>query len=624
MLIWYRFALLLALTNFARASVVSNVLDALEQAVTCASCHALLGVLKPVTLLGDTIFSNALIAICQTLNAEDDDVCKGVIQQQGPIVAHSLRHISASGQTATKFCNALVGLCDAPAVNAYTVPFPKVVPSTPKVFTSTGKAPFRVVHFSDVHIDRSYTPGSEANCTKPICCRKFADQTGAVSVSAGPIGSHGCDTTGALSQSMLKTVSAQNTLFSIFTGDVVEASVWLVNQTGVTADLKQFNEEMAAYVNSPVYPVIGHEAAPINSFPRNTTSTSTTAQWVFDTQSQGWSQWIGTASASQVQHISGSYSSVVSGTDLRIISLNTVYWYKDNFWLYDSDKVQPDPNGILAFAVEQLQAAEDAGQRVWIIAHMPPSSADAFHDQSNYFNQIVQRYQNTIAAQFYGHSHVDEFAIAYSNYSNQIDTTANNVAYIAPSLTPRNANPAFRIYDVDPDTYEIMDSRTFISDMSDASFQTAPVWKLEYSARDLYGAAIGGWSATQSLTAAFWHKVTEAFSSNDALFQQFISLKTRGFDVTACTGECKTKVICNLRALRAENSCNVATPGFNFARRENIAGGSIHRGHRDHCEGTGLGSIFNTVTSKDFVDSETLRERLETTYAALQATEETA
>lgn len=68
MLIWFRFALLLTLGTFARGSVVSNVLDALEQAVTCGSCHALLDVLKPVALLGDTIFSNALIAICQTLN----------------------------------------------------------------------------------------------------------------------------------------------------------------------------------------------------------------------------------------------------------------------------------------------------------------------------------------------------------------------------------------------------------------------------------------------------------------------------------------------------------------------------------------------------------------------------
>lgn len=42
---------------------------------------------------------------------------------------------------------------------------------------------------------------------------------------------------------------------------------------------------------------------------------------------------------------------------------------------------RPDPNGVLGFAVEQLQAAEDAGQRAWIVAHMPPNGGDALHDQ---------------------------------------------------------------------------------------------------------------------------------------------------------------------------------------------------------------------------------------------------
>ena len=78
---------------------------------------------------------------------------------------------------------------------------------------------------------------------------------------------------------------------------------------------------------------------------------------------------------------------------------------------------------------------------------------------------------------------------------------------------------------------------------------------MEYSARDTYGPAIGGWPANQSLSPAFWHQVTEAFETNDALFQQYISLKTRGVGVTPCTGTCKTTTICNLRALRAENSC---------------------------------------------------------------------
>lgn len=84
---------------------------------------------------------------------------------------------------------------------------------------------------------------------------------------------------------------------------------------------------------------------------------------------------------------------------------------------------RPDPNGILGFTVQELQAAEDAGQRAWIIAHMPPGGPDTLDDQvslsispvalgsdwwpsqSNYFDQIIQRYRNTIAGQFYGHSH---------------------------------------------------------------------------------------------------------------------------------------------------------------------------------------------------------------------------
>lgn len=80
-------------------------------------------------------------------------------------------------------------------------------------------------------------------------------------------------------------------------------------------------------------------------------------------------------------------------------------------------------------------------------------------------------------------------------------------------------------------------------------------WKQEYSARDTYGPAIGGWPSNQSLSPTFWHEVTEAFETNDALFQQFNSFKTRGVGVVACTGDCKNTTICNLRALRTENGC---------------------------------------------------------------------
>lgn len=77
--------------------------------------------------------------------------------------------------------------------------------------------------------------------------------------------------------------------------------------------------------------------------------------------------------------------------------------------------------------------------------------------QSNYYDQIVQRYKNTISAQFFGHSHnvgfrpvfvhvnvnilaKDEFQVAYSDYKHQTAATATNVAFIAPALTTRSTS----------------------------------------------------------------------------------------------------------------------------------------------------------------------------------------
>lgn len=51
-----------------------------------------------------------------------------------------------------------------------------------------------------------------------------------------------------------------------------------------------------------------------------------------------------------------------------------------------------DPNGILAFIVQELQAAEDAGQRAWIIAHMPPGRGDVMHDQVCHYTSTWCRF----------------------------------------------------------------------------------------------------------------------------------------------------------------------------------------------------------------------------------------
>lgn len=144
-----------------------------------------------------------------------------------------------------------------------------------------------------------------------------------------------------------------------------------------------------------------HDAAPVNSFPPTAIDTTISSQWVYDTLSSLWETWIGSAASATADTNPGAYSVLYPGGNLRIISINTNMYYKENFWLYEAT-METDPSGQLAWLVTELQAAEDAGERVYIIGHMPMGSGDAFYDGSNYFDQIVNRYDATIAALFFG------------------------------------------------------------------------------------------------------------------------------------------------------------------------------------------------------------------------------
>ncbi|KAJ7679352.1 sphingomyelin phosphodiesterase [Mycena polygramma] len=576
------------LVAFATGLSTSALLSAVQNADDCPSCLSLLAAFQSIALTGDDAFITSFTSLCIGLGAADPDVCTGLIAREGPILANDLRQISPTGQTAEKLCDALLGMCVTHPINPFNVSFPKPPPAHPKVFTSRGRPPVRVVHLSDVHIDRMYTVGAEANCTKSICCRDFDDSPPTPSVPAGPNGNSHCDSPVSLADSMLEEIEQLNPKFSIFTGDVVEGAVWLVDRPEVTADLAAFNAEMASKLSAPIFPAIGNDSAPVNAFARTTSNTANSSQFVFDTQSAGWEQWIGPNASSQVDHISGSYTAKVPGMDLRIISVNTQFWYKQNFWLYDSDVFQPDPNGIIAFMVEALQAAEDAGDRAWIIGHIPLGKEDTLVDQSNYYDQVLQRYKNTIAGQFFGHSHKDQFEIAYSNYSEQTAQNAVSVALIGPALTPTSGNPAFKFYDIDPDTFEVMDASVFFTNISDPMFQIRPKWGLFYSARETYGPLVG-LSAKEPLSPAFWHNLTEVFAANDTAFQMFNTFMSRDGAVTACDADCANTTICDMRAFRSENNCDTPAEGFSLRKRASV----VHES--GECEGMGLSHILSRM-----------------------------
>ena len=86
------------------------------------------------------------------------------------------------------------------------------------------------------------------------------------------------------------------------------------------------------------------------------------------------------------------------------------YCNNQNWWLLLNST---DPADELTWLINELQSSELIGERVLIIGHIPPGSNDCLQVWSSNYYRIVNRYESTIAAQFFGHTHQDEFQLFY-------------------------------------------------------------------------------------------------------------------------------------------------------------------------------------------------------------------
>lgn len=97
---------------------------------------------------------------------------------------------------------------------------------------------------------------------------------------------------------------------------------------------------------------------------------STQFQWNYDHVASLWAHeaWLPSAAVSTARATYGAYS-VQRVDGLRIITINTDFWYRDNWFNY-FNLTQKDTSGIFRFLTDELQDAEDTGDRVWILGHV--------------------------------------------------------------------------------------------------------------------------------------------------------------------------------------------------------------------------------------------------------------
>lgn len=396
---------------------------------------------------------------------------------------------------------------------------------------------------------------------------------------------------------MNAAIADLNPAFSIYTGDVVAHDVWLEDKSEV---LQNFNATYGAMEKTLglVYAALGnHDTAPLNLFPSSKIPSTYNPQWAYDALTANWMSLTGIPSIESADEY-GSYSVLHPKSNLRIISYNSIFYYKYNFFAY-TEPMEHDPNNQLKWLIDELQAAETASERVWLISHIPSGNSDHFHDHSHYFDQIIQRYDATIAALFFGHTHLDEFQISYSDYNNRTWDTATAMGYIAPSMTPTSGPPSFRVHDIDPVTFGVLDFTQYIADIG-APDQTSLEWVSYYSAKEAYGSKLASpvTDPSAELSPAFWHNVTVAMENESAVFGDFWARRTRGFQVPSCTGDCMSGEICALRGADAQYNCYVQKVGFSFEKRDDLDEVSRDERMLPECNHAGMAPLLAKIARR--------------------------
>ncbi|KAL8707325.1 MAG: hypothetical protein Q9220_007637 [cf. Caloplaca sp. 1 TL-2023] len=526
----------------------------------CTKCQDALAVAKIVAQTTPQSVPNMLVQLCEKFKFASNSSCINnyAATNYGAIWTQVLAFATVQGLDGRYICNHLSStFCSQPATlkTNTTDLFPKPKPANATAPKPSGER-VKVLHLSDFLPAPLY---GAYRCDTPYYLGLAALQ------SIGPLTGTSC---------------ADPFAWTIYTGDLVSHdSQNQLSRAYVEYAEYSIYDMFKAYIGSPVFAVLGnHDSNPeaIDAPYSEPDGLGRQFSWNYEHLAGLWQQngWINAFTADEARVHYGAYS-VKNQYGLRIITLNTDFWYKSNFLNY-YNMSNPDVSGMQAFLIQELQAAEDAGERVWILGHVLTGwdGTNPLPNPTDLFYQIVDRYSpHVIANIFFGHTHEDEFMIYYANNASDISSAnALTTGWIGPSVTPlTNLNSGFRMYEVDTASFDIYDAYTWYANVS--SFQTldptvtGPTYEFEYSTRETYDIS---WPADAPLNATYWHAVTEAMERNIELVSTFNTLegKTSINSPTCTNAACQKAKICYMRSgsvalglscpkgLRSENHSN--------------------------------------------------------------------
>lgn len=488
----------------------------------CTLCNSALTFYMEEIRAGATVeqINEMVVELCMTVNISTERVCRGIIGVNVREVFYIVDQ--RPSLTVEQLCGVIF---QSSCPMSDLTPFEWTVnvdankpPITGSKDNSVPRSPndLTIAHITDPHYDPTYMVGSMAECDEPNCCRydQPMPEGSSSSQAAGRWGDYrDCDSPLEAVQDAFAQIRRQHTDvdYVYFTGDIVDHAVWATTISYNEAAISRINSLLSnIFPNTPVFPVLGnHEAHPVNLFAPLTVPQEFSTQWLYTYVAKEWSKWLPESALTTVRQ--GGYYTVLVRPGFRIITINNNDCYTYNWWI----AYQPQfPKTQLQWLHDTLLAAERNGEKVHILGHVPPGSGGCFTVYSREYRRIVERFWNTISAQFAGHTHNDEFNIFYSREN---PTQALNILWNGGSTTAfSDVNPNYKIYTMDPETYQINGHEAWIYNLTLANLtpNQAPHWfkeydfAAEYKLDRLSPAALSDLAGTLARSPSMMHRVS--------------------------------------------------------------------------------------------------------------------
>ncbi|XP_059171988.1 sphingomyelin phosphodiesterase-like [Physella acuta] len=542
------------------------------------------------------------IRMCIQFSIGNEHVCNLIVPQFQDVAFYVIGNMSLTTDQACGIV--IGDSCGTPYFPGemwnITLPNTPKPPPQPPLPPKPQSPTLRFLHLTDIHLDMKYAVGAAVPCDEHICCRSdenathSQDQSSASdSFKAGKYGDYRkCDLPNTTLDFLFSHLNSIQDQFDyvIMTGDIAAHDVYSQTRAEQLSHIIALDKLFSRYLPSkPVYYSVGnHDGWPDNTFPPYTpvpylspdshpvhlyltcpqiltctpvpylspdshliltlyTCTLPVPsfpppgipghdfEWMYGAMAEAWGKWLPQSSLETIVRCGGYSFSPYPG--FRIISINNNYCNKGNWWLLLN---ATDPCNVLEWLVQELQSAEVKGEKVHMLMHLPPGNSVCMKAWSWNYYRIVNRYENTIVNQFYGHNHTDWYEMFYDDVTFQRPL---GVGFVAPSVTPYSYNnPNYRIYTMDGtyngSSWAVLDYSNFYLNLTEANLYNTPTWRFEYSPKQAYNMT--------GLYAADWDQLLQRMEKDDTLFQLFYTYNRNLYPETPCHGNCKADIFCNL------------------------------------------------------------------------------